>query len=202
MNGRTIRKLLERGRAGQYYYLTVRLSKSQLGLVEPKRVTFEGMAETFEGEWESSGGTEHVRIGNPSCAVRPVFTIDAPWQMPIAVEPTAFGWTWWEGWHGVVQANGDVIRQPIDADIVRQYREHVRWFQALDSAHPVLRLFSEVCGIGHHRWETIGDALLIRHQMKVRYRNHKLWFCSALSRAMQSAKRAGIKSRVIGQVMA
>lgn len=202
MNGRTVRKLLARGKAGRYYYLTVRFSKAQLGLVEPECVRFDGMMEVFEGHWESSGGAEHVCIGNPSCGVRPELTIDASWQQPIAIEPTTYGWTWWEGWRGVVQANGDVIRTPIDEAIVRQYRERELWFRALDAAHPILRLFSEACAIGVYRWETEGNALLIRYQMKVKYRKGKLWFCSALSRAMKAAKKCGIKARVVGQVMA
>lgn len=204
MNGKSIKKRLMRNRRNVFWgarvYLTVRIPLASLGLTAPKPVEIDGLsASDVDGYWTSADDSTSVHISRVFSGGNPLDRPRKLWETVYCLEPANHGgFEWWEGFTSR-RADGDVIREPLPDDVVRQHRDYVRWFESLDDIdHPIVdALMGVTLHCKTYYWDVRGDYLLLTYSVKWFYPSRRFAFSAALSRAMKVAKRAGVDVRVV-----
>jgi hypothetical protein len=212
MNGKTAKKLLMRGRAhgfwGRRAYLTVRLPLSIVSPPPPAPV-FPGLAPSpyLDGLWLSPDESEHVSIEQLFCGADPSAFQHKPWEPVYFAErerpdPAHGGWSFWTGHRGRKVGDG-VEHEPLPMDIVAMHRARDAWQRALYryGQNDVLDAFLATGEWAKSMdWAVDGEHLLVMYGVKWFYPERKRRFAALLSRAMKTAKRAGVAARVLRAV--
>jgi len=180
--------------------MKVRLPRDIAG-EPPPRFTPEGfVSDGWEGSWKSPDGLLTVHIQKASSNT-PLSEVSDPTERRLFIEPWEHGWyDFWTGYQtrevGRDENDRPVVEhEGVPDEWVARYREWREWLESVHQygRNAVMDGFVEAGESSKSMDIGVSDrAVTILYGVKWFYAGRKLRFCRDLSRALRTAKRAGI----------